>query len=92
MQTKADAPDIGLEHVNPKAAVEVETGRKKLTPDELDRWAEGVKERDRKLGYQDVLVVVPNAAVEKRYRGVCEKYALELATMKTLGENLYSAT
>lgn len=92
MQSKADAPDIGLELVNPKAAVEVETGRKKLTPDELDRWAEGVKERDRKLGYQDVLVVVPNAAVEKRYRSVCEKYGLELATMKTLGENLYSAT
>jgi hypothetical protein len=91
MQTKADAPDIGLELANPKAAVEVETGRKKLTPDELDRWAKVVRERDRKLGYHDALVVVPNAGVEKRYRGVCEKYGLELATMKTLGENLYSA-
>lgn len=88
MQTKSDAPDIGLEFADPKVATEVETGRKKLTPIELDRWAEGVKRRNEKLGYRDVLVIVPNAAVEKRYRGVCVKYGLELATMRRLGEKL----
>lgn len=85
MQTKADAPDIGLELTDPKGCLEVETGRKKLSPFELDEWAKRTKERDRKLGYYDVLVIVPNASVEARYKDVCAKHGLELTTMAKLG-------
>lgn len=85
-QTKADSPDIGLESMNPKGCIEVETGRKKLTPVEIDDWAKGVKERDTKLGYKDVLIVVPNTAVELHYRNAAAKYGLQLTTMAKLGE------
>ena len=86
--SKADAPDLGLEGINPKACVEVETNRKKLTPLELEQWAKSVKERDRRLGYEDILVVVPNLAVEARYEDVCIKHGLEVATMAKLGAKL----
>jgi len=88
MRTEADSPDVGLEVVEPKGCVEVETGRKKLTPSELEKWAAGVEQRNRKLGYKDTLVVVPNSAIEARYKDSCEKHGLELTTMAKLGAKL----
>ncbi|MGP8126547.1 MAG: ATP-binding protein [Candidatus Bathyarchaeia archaeon] len=81
----ADAPDIGLEGLNPKACLEVETNRKKLTSSELEKWAEGVKQRNTRLGYDEVLVVVPNVAVEARYKDACARHGLELVTIAKLG-------
>ncbi len=85
MRSEANAPDLGLELTNPKIAIEVETGRKKLTFAELDKWATDVKIRNIKLGYRDILVVVPNASVEAHYKEACEKTGLELTTMAKLG-------
>jgi hypothetical protein len=72
--------------MDPKGCIEVETGRKKLTPTAIDEWVKGVKERDEKLGYEHVLIVVPNAVVEDHYKDAAAKYGLELATMTKLGE------
>jgi hypothetical protein len=88
MQNRADSPDLGLELIEPKACVEVETGRKKLTTSELEQWAASVKHRNTTLGYKDTLVVVPNSAIEVRYKNACAKYGLELATMSKLGAAL----
>ena len=88
MQNRADSPDLGLELIEPKACIEVETGRKKLTTSELEQWAASVKHRNTKLGYKDTLVVVPNSAIETRYRNACAKHGLELATMSQLGAAL----
>lgn len=82
--THADYPDIVLELAQPKTAVEVETGRKKLTLEESEAWAANVKERDGKLGCGRILVVVPNEVVARRYRDVSGKYGLELTTMAKL--------
>ena len=87
-QSHADYPDLGLENTLPKICIEVETGRKKLTAAELEKWAAGVKQRNRKLGYKDTLVVVRNSAIEARYKDSCEKYGLELTTMAKLGAKL----
>jgi len=88
MQTKADAPDLGLELIEPRGCIEVETSRKKLPPTELERWAVGVKERNVKLGYTDTLVVVPNSEIAARYKQACEKCGLELITIGRLGAEL----
>ena len=80
----ADYPDIGLELAQPKAALEFETGQKKLTADELDKWAANVKARNLRLGYLRTIVVVPNVRVLKKYEGCCEKYGLELTTIAKL--------
>jgi hypothetical protein len=85
-QTKADSPDIGLESMEPKGCIEVETGRKKLTPTEIDEWAKGVTERDERLGYKDILIVVPNETVGLHYNDAAVKYGLELTTMAKLGK------
>ena len=88
MQNRADSPDLGLELIEPKACVEIETGRKKLTPCELEQWAASIKHRNTRLGYKETLVVVPNSAIEARYRNPCAKHGLELATMSQLGAAL----
>jgi hypothetical protein len=88
MQNMADCPDLGLELMEPKACVEVETGRKKLTTSELEQWAASIKHRNTTLGYKETLVVVPNSAIEARYRNPCAKHGLELATMSQLGAAL----
>ena len=88
MQDRADCPDLGLDLIEPKAAVEVETGRKKLTTPELEEWAASVKQRNTRLGYKDTLVVVPNSATEARYGNACAKYGLQLATISQLGAAL----
>ena len=88
MQNRADSPDLGLELIEPKACVEVETGRKKLTTCELEQWAASIKHRNTRLGYKETLVVVPNSAIEARYRNPCAKHGLELATMSQLGAAL----
>lgn len=88
MQNRADSPDLGLELVEPKGCVEVETGRKKLTPSELEQWAASVKHRNTGLGYKDTLVVVPDSAIEARYKNACAKFGLELTTMSRLGAAL----
>jgi hypothetical protein len=82
--THANFPDIGLELAKPKTAIEAETGRKKLTPEELDAWAQDVKGRNAKHDYERTIVVVPNAHVKLRYMPACQKHGLELATMSEL--------
>ena len=84
--THADFPDLALELAKPKTAIEVETGRKKLTPEELDAWAQNVKERNVKHGYDRTIVIVPNAHIKLRYTPSCQKHSLELATMTELLE------
>ena len=75
---------MGLELAIPKIAVEVETGRKKLSAVELDKWAEAAKARDTKLGYESIIVVVPNQHVLKRYAEACQRHGLEPTTMAKL--------
>jgi len=82
--TNPNNPDLGLENSIPRTCVEVETGRKKLPPEELDEWARNVNERDRRLGYERTVVVVPSVAVERRYADACKRHNLELTTMANL--------
>jgi hypothetical protein len=86
--TNPNYPDVGLEKSKPRTCIEVETGRKKLTPEGLGEWAKNVNERDRKLGYERVVVVVPRVAVERRYADACKRHNLELTTMANLLANL----
>ena len=83
-QSQSDSPDIGIEKTVPKIGLEIETGRKKMTPEELNEWARKVKERNSRLGYLRTLVVVPNLAVQHRYSEACAKCGLELVTMAGL--------
>jgi len=78
----ADYPDIGLEKL--KTALEFETGLKKFTDLEMDKWASHVKERNMRLGYERTIVVVPNVHIQKKYEAACQKYGLELTTMSKL--------
>lgn len=82
--TNPNYPDLGLENSKPQTCVELETGRKKFTPEELDEWARNVNERDKGLLYERVLVVVPSVAVERRYADACKRHNLELTTMGNL--------
>ena len=87
MQTQrlgGDIPDVGLEEAKPKTAIEVETGRKKMTPEEIVKWAMRVRERNQGLGYERTIVVVPNLAVRNHYSDPCSKQGLELVTIGRL--------
>jgi hypothetical protein len=89
MQTLgSNYPDLGLELAEPKTAIECETGRKKKTPEDLDKWAAETKSRNVKLGYTRTIVVVPNERVLKRYEEACKKHGLELVTMTNLRGNI----
>jgi hypothetical protein len=79
--TNPNTPDLGLENSQPRTCIEVETGLKKLSPEELDEWASNVNERDSRLGYKRVVVVVPSVAVERRYAEACKNHNLGLTTM-----------
>jgi hypothetical protein len=76
-----NAPDLLLEKSPHRCCIEIETGRKKLTLAELDEWAKHVRERDRELGYERVVVVVPNVGVLRRYTEACAKHGLEVVTI-----------
>lgn len=82
--TNPNNPDLGLQNSIPRTCVEVETGRKKLPPEELDDWARNVSERSRRLRYERIVVVVPSVAVERRYADACKRHNLELTTMANL--------
>jgi hypothetical protein len=86
--TNPNHPDVGLEKSAPRTCIEVETGRKKLTREELERWAKNVNERDRKLGYEIIVVVVPSVEVERRYSDACKRNNLKLTTMTNFLANL----
>jgi hypothetical protein len=89
MQTLgSNYPDLGLELAKPKTAIEAETGRKKKTPEDLDKWAADTKSRNIKLEYTRTVVVVPNERVLKRYEEACNKHELELVTMANLLKHL----
>lgn len=80
----ADYPDIGLEATKPKTALEFETGFKKLTSGELDKWALHVKERNMRLGYERTIVIVANVHILKKYEDACKAHGLESTTMTRL--------
>jgi hypothetical protein len=83
-------PDIGLPLTKPTAAcIEVETGRKKQSLMQMSDWARNVKQRNKKLGYERTVVVVPNVVIERRYKEICVKHNLELVTMANLAEHLH---
>jgi hypothetical protein len=87
MQTQrlgGDIPDVGLEAAKPRTAIEAETGRKKMTPQEIMKWAIRVRGRNLRLGYERTIVVVPNLAVRNHYADPCSKQGLELVTMGRL--------
>jgi len=80
----ADYPDIGLESAKPKTALEFETGLKKFTDIDLDKWASHVKERNSALGYERTIVVVLNVHILKKYELACKAHGLEITTMTKL--------
>jgi hypothetical protein len=85
-----NVPDIGLPLTKPTAAcIEVETGRKKQSLMQMSDWARNVKQRNKKLGYERTVVVVPNVVIERRYKEICVKHNLELVTMANLAEHLH---
>jgi len=79
--THPNYPDLALEKSTPPTCIELETARKKLTAPQLLEWARGVKERNSRLGYARVVVIVPNVAVQRRYAEACTKHDLGLVTM-----------
>jgi hypothetical protein len=93
MQTQrlgGDVPDVGLEAAKPRTCVEVETHCKKMTREEIMDWAGRVRDRDLRLGYERIIVLVPNMVVKTRYAEACARYDLELTTMAKLLSDLHS--
>lgn len=83
----ACAPDLALELT--RTAIEVETGRKKLSPTALEEWASSVKQTHTRLGYKRSLVVVPNAVVHSRYVQTCMKQGIEIVTISKVMSRLF---
>lgn len=87
--THSNFPDMVLELAKPRTAIEVETGRKKLTPKELEEWAQNVKERSLRMKCDRTIAVVPSAdekgsRIIEHYREACKRYGIEVTTMAGL--------